>query len=130
MLNRALITGRIASDFKTIQVNGVTKLLFTICNDQYINGENRPNFLQCEAWEKGADLIVKNFAKGDPITVEGPVRADEWDDKDGARKKRAYIRVERHHPHPFARRRDGAGAGEGNSHEPAGRNLADDHVPF
>lgn len=44
-------------------------------------------FLDCEAWDSGADLIAKHFKKGDPIIVHASVKQDEWEDKTTGQKR-------------------------------------------
>lgn len=132
MLDLLVMTGRIASDFKVTRVNDVTKVRFRLCNDAFVNGQKKPQFFWLEAWEKGADLIIKNFRKGDPITVEGELRQEEWE-KDGARRESIYVRVRKHHPHPYARRpEDGVddGAGRAPDEVAAHRSDRDDQIPF
>lgn len=38
-------------------------------------------FIECEAWDSGADLIAKYFKKGSQILVDASVKTDEWEDK-------------------------------------------------
>lgn len=48
-------------------------------------------FLDCEAWGRTAELIGQYCTKGKPVFVEGRLKLDTWEDKDGA--KRSKIKV-------------------------------------
>lgn len=52
---------------------------------------SEPAFLDCEAWDSGADLIAKFFKKGDPIIVHCSVRQETWDDKNGGGKRSKLV---------------------------------------
>jgi single stranded DNA-binding protein len=45
------------------------------------NGElgKQTNFLDFEAWDSGAEVIVKNFRKGDPIIIHASARSDVYE---------------------------------------------------
>lgn len=96
-LNKGFISARIATDFQSKQVNGVTCLRFKICHNRRYKGEDHPNFYQCEAWDKGAELIEKHFRKGDAIDIEYSLRQDEWTDKEGNKRSTTVLRVEQFH---------------------------------
>jgi single-strand DNA-binding protein len=52
------------------------------------------SFLDCVAWDTGADLIAKHLKKGDKIIVHCSVQTDEWDDKKtGERRTKLKFRV-------------------------------------
>jgi single-strand DNA-binding protein len=44
-------------------------------------------FIECEAWDSGAELIAKYFKKGKPILVDASVRMNEWTDKETNQKR-------------------------------------------
>lgn len=50
------------------------------------------SFIQCEAWDSGAEAIASSFKKGDPIMVEGSLRNDSWE-KDGVKHSTLKVRV-------------------------------------
>jgi single-strand DNA-binding protein len=52
------------------------------------------SFLDCVAWDTGADLIAKHFKKGDKIIVHCSVQTDTWEDKKtGEPKSKLKFRV-------------------------------------
>lgn len=56
----------------TIAVNGGRKAK---------NGEEEVAFIDCEAWDKSADIISEYMKKGSKIAVTATARTDSWTDK-------------------------------------------------
>ncbi len=53
-------------------------------------------FLDCEAWDSGAETIESYFKKGDPIIIEGRIKTDSWVTKDTQEKRsKNKIRINR-----------------------------------
>lgn len=50
------------------------------------------SFINCEAWDSGAQLIASSFKKGDLVFVEGSIRNDSWE-KDGVKHSTLKVRV-------------------------------------
>jgi single-strand DNA-binding protein len=50
------------------------------------------SFIQCEAWDSGAETIADTFKKGDLVFVEGSLRNDSWE-KDGVKHSTLKVRV-------------------------------------
>jgi len=50
------------------------------------------SFIQCEAWDSGAEAISASFKKGDLVMVEGSLRNDSWE-KDGVKHSTLKVRV-------------------------------------
>lgn len=50
------------------------------------------SFIQCEAWDTGAETIAASFSKGDLVMVEGSLRNDSWE-KDGVKHSTLKVRV-------------------------------------
>jgi len=52
-------------------------------------------FVDCEAWDTGAETLGKYVVKGDPILVRGSLKSDSWTDKEsGNKRSRMKVRVE------------------------------------
>ena len=49
-------------------------------------------FINCEAWDSGAEIIADSFRKGDLVMVEGSLRNDSWE-KDGVKHSTLRVRV-------------------------------------
>ena len=57
------------------------------------DGETREDvtYVDCEAWGRTAELVAQYLSKGSGALVEGRLKLDRWDDKDG--NKRSQLRV-------------------------------------
>ena len=51
-------------------------------------------FVDCEAWGRQGELVGQYLAKGSPCYVEGRLRLDQWDDKDGSKRSRLKVVVD------------------------------------
>ena len=57
------------------------------------DGEDRKEttFVDCEAWGRTAEVMSQYLSKGSPVFIEGRLKLDTWEDKEG--KKRSKLRV-------------------------------------
>lgn len=102
------------------------------------NGETvqEVTFLDCEAWDTGADLINKFFQKGDPIIIEdASVRNESWEDKaTGQKRTKLKFRVNQFGFPPKSKDRRAAAAGaQSNDEAPPPASGEDDgngNIPF
>ncbi len=51
-------------------------------------------FVDVTAWEKQADVIGKYLHKGDPVLVEGRLKLDRWEGKDGQKRNKISVVLE------------------------------------
>jgi single-strand DNA-binding protein len=58
------------------------------------NKKESVTFIDCEAWGRTAELIGQYLSKGNPCYVEGKLKLDTWDDKDGQKKSKLKIVVD------------------------------------
>ena len=59
-------------------------------------GEDREDttFVDCEAWGRTAEVMNQYLAKGRPVFVEGRLKLDQWQDKDGNNRSKLRVVVE------------------------------------
>lgn len=50
------------------------------------------SFIQCEAWDTGAEAVANSLKKGDLVMIEGSLRNDSWE-KDGVKHSTLKVRV-------------------------------------
>lgn len=85
------------------------------CNRKFKgqNGEDREEvtFVDCSAFAKTAELIQQYFTKGKPIFIQGRLKYDTWEDKQGGGKRSKLSVVVDNFQ--FIGGRDGGGAGGG-----------------
>ncbi len=103
-------------------------------------GENREEtaFVDCEAWGRTAEVMNQYLSKGRPVFIEGRLKLDQWQDKDGNNRSKLRVVVENFQ---FVDSRPGGGdparAGEpahtassagssGAQHEP----VTEEDIPF
>ena len=122
-------------ELKSINANGkeTSVVNFTVaCSRRFRksdgSSDQETTFVNCEAWDSGADTIAKWFNKGDGIIVEGTIKNDKWADKDGQNRSRDKIRVNRFHFPPGRKQSDDSNRSNETVKAEEPRETAD--VPF
>lgn len=54
--------------------------------------DKETTFVECEAWDSGAETIGEIFSKGDPVLISGSLKVDSWE-QDGQKRSRMKVRV-------------------------------------
>ena len=57
------------------------------------NGEREADFINCQVWNKQAENLCKYQDKGNQIAVEGNLRVQSYDDKDGNKRYATFVLV-------------------------------------
>lgn len=100
-MNLVILRGNLARDPEVRNVktgSGQTSVAnFTIAVSREFTKQNGETdkittFVQCEAWDTGAEAIEESLKKGDLVMVEGSLRNDSWE-KDGVKHSTMKIRV-------------------------------------
>ena len=100
-MNITILRGNLARDpeLRTVNTGGkqTSVVNFTVAvSREYTktNGEKDKvtSFINCEAWDTGAEIIGSSFKKGDLVLVEGSLRNDSWE-KDGVKHSSLKVRV-------------------------------------
>lgn len=100
-MNLVILRGNLARDpeIRTVNTNGKQTSVanFTIAVSREFTKQNGESdkittFVQCEAWDTGAEAIADTLKKGDLAMVEGSLRNDSWE-KDGVKHSTMKIRV-------------------------------------
>ena len=96
-LNKVLLMGNLTRDPELrVTPKGTPICQFALAiNRQFKmeSGESREEviYVDVEAWGKQGETIAKYCTKGRPLYVEGRLKLDQWEDKEG--KKQSKIRV-------------------------------------
>ena len=79
-------------------------------------GEDREEvtFIDCECWGPRAEVIAKYFSKGKPIFLEGRLKLDSMEYKDGQKRSKMRVVIE---DFQFVESRSGGGGGGGGGGE-------------
>jgi len=100
-MNLVILRGNLARDPELRSVNASSKqtsvVNFTVATSREFTKQNGEmdkvtTFVQCEAWDTGAEAIADSLKKGDLVMIEGSLRNDSWE-KDGVKHSTMKIRV-------------------------------------
>ena len=60
------------------------------------DGQDREEvtYVDCECWGPRAEVIAKFFSKGKPIFIEGRLKLDSWEDKDGQKRSKLKVSID------------------------------------
>lgn len=91
---KILVGGRLTRDPETKTTpSGKTVCAFALAVNRKYGDREEVVFLDCEAWERTADVVAKYVHKGDPLFVEGRLRQEQWTSTDGTQTKRSRLVV-------------------------------------
>ena len=144
--NKVLLMGNLTRDveLKYTPSNMAVANIGLAVNRRYKGKDGEMNeettFVDCEAWGYTAENMAKFFSKGRPVFIEGRLKLDTWQDKDGSNRSKLKVVVE---SFEFIDSRGGSGgggggggggqpaysgspSGGGGQHEPIG----EDDIPF
>jgi single-strand DNA-binding protein len=100
-MNLVILRGNLARDpeLRTVNTNNrqTSVVNFTVAVSREFTKQSGEQdkittFVQCEAWDTGADAVAESLKKGDAVMIEGSLRNDSWE-KDGVKHSTMKIRV-------------------------------------
>ncbi len=107
--------------------SGKKVVSFSIAVNRRFKGNDEVSFLDCEAWDTGAETIAKYFQKGDRIIIHASIRTESWETPDGQKRSKQKFRVNQFE---FV---DGGGnklKPDREEHEPVGVGAGEGDIPF
>ena len=98
-INRVVLVGRLTRDPELRQTGGGTSYCrFGIANNRNYtqNGERKEevSFFNCVAWGRQAEVINQYCRKGKQVAIEGRLKSNSWEDKEGKKQSGVYVVVE------------------------------------
>ncbi len=92
------------------------------------SGEEREEvtFVDCEAWGRTAEIMKQYLSKGRPVFIEGRLKLDQWEDKEGKKQSRLRVVVENFQ---FIGAPAGAGGGNGGGGNSGGYSKGSTQAP-
>ena len=99
-LNKVMLIGNLTRDpeLKYTPGNQAVCEVGLAVNRKYRtkDGEDREEttFVDCEAWGKQAEVIKQYMTKGKPLFIEGRLKLDTWEDKDGGKRSKMRVVIE------------------------------------
>ena len=98
--NKVLLMGNLTRDveLKTLPSDqSVAKIGLAVSRKfKTRDGENREEvaFIDCEAWGRTAEIMNQYLSKGKPVFIEGRLKLDQWQDKEGQNRSKLKVVVE------------------------------------
>lgn len=99
-LNKVMLIGNLTRDpdLKYTPGNQAVCEIGLAVNRKYRtkDGEDREEttFVDCEAWGKQAEVLKQYMTKGKPLFIEGRLKLDTWEDKDGGKRSKMRVVIE------------------------------------
>jgi len=152
-LNKVMLMGNLTRDPElrytpnNIAVVGLGVAVNRRWRNQQGEQQDETTFVDCDAFGRTAEVINQYLKKGRPLFIEGRLKLDQWEDRDGNKRSKLKVVVERFE---FVDSRSDESSGGGNySRTPANRQpvaapassestddsnahvpIADDDIPF
>jgi single-strand DNA-binding protein len=98
-VNRVTLLGNLGADPILKHTSGGTAVCkFTVCtNDRFKDKQgqwqDRPEWHNCTAWARLAEIASEYLKKGRQVFLEGSLKTDCYEDKQGQKKYSTYINV-------------------------------------
>lgn len=99
--NKVLLLGNLTRDPEIRQLpNSDTSVcsLGLAVNRKYRSrdGEQREEvlFIDCDAFGRTAEVLAEHMSKGKPVLIEGRLKLDQWQDKNGESRQKIKVAVE------------------------------------
>jgi single-strand DNA-binding protein len=124
-MNKVLLMGNLTRDpeLRYLPSNMAVVNIGLAINRRWKNQQGEPQeettFVDCEAFGRTAEVINEHLRKGRPIFVEGRLRLDQWQDKEGNNRSKMKVVVE-NFQFLDSRGSGGGGGGEGGEGESGG----------
>jgi single-strand DNA-binding protein len=100
-INKVILVGNLGSDPEVRELDGGKKVAnFSIATtERYTDRDGQKKEItewhRLELWDGLAGVAQQYLHKGDKVYVEGKLKTDTWQDKDGVSRSTTKIRVER-----------------------------------
>ncbi len=131
-LNRVMLMGNLTRDPElrylpsNVPVVGFSLAINRNWTDKQGEKQEEVAFIDCEAFAKTAELINQYMRKGRPLYVEGRLKLDQWQDKEGGKRSKLKVVVENFQ---FIDSRGGGAGGGGEGGDVAGDNGGSSRGP-
>ena len=134
-LNKIFLMGNLTRDIelkKTPNNMSVANIGLAVNRQYRANDETREEttFVDCEAWGRTAEVMNQYLRKGRPVFIEGRLKLDQWQDREGNNRSKLKVVVENFQ---FIDSRGGGGGGGGDAaaqtSAPA-QSVPEDEIPF
>lgn len=133
-LNQVNLIGNLTKDPESRQAGTHTVCSFSIAINRRSKGQDgqqkdEVSFIDCESWDKTADLVMQYCSKGKQVLVQGSLKQDRWQTTDGQNRSKLKVIVNNVQflgPKPEGQGEQGQGEQAGAVAPGAGQELAAD----
>ena len=132
MLNRYICQGNLTRDPEFKTSGGTDFAKFGVAVNDGFGDKEKACFWDCTAFGKTAGAIYDHLKKGDQALFEGRIELDQWTDKDGTKRSKHVLIVDRMH---FCGKKDGGDApakerAPASARSGRGTPTTEDEIPF
>jgi len=97
-LNYVVVAGSLTRDPELRPVSGTSVANLRLAIDEKFrdvqgNVVDKPVFVDVEIWGPSAEECARNLRKGSAVLIEGRLRLDQWEDKQGRKRTRLLVRA-------------------------------------
>jgi len=103
-INQITISGNLVRkpEVQYVGENDTALCKITLANNRSYLDKNKDwqqdtTFVDCEIWGTLAERVEKKADKGAPVIVEGVLKQDTWEDKDGNSRSKLLVRTQKIH---------------------------------
>ncbi len=101
-VNHCVIGGNVTRDPEVKVIGTATVAKFSIAiNEKYKANDGTMKetvaFVDCECWNKTAELVSQYVHQGDRLIAEGRLKSDSWQTQDGQKRQKLLLRADRVH---------------------------------
>jgi len=125
-LNKVFLYGNLARDPEIRHTqSGKQVANFAIAVNNRRGGNEETMFIKIEAWNKTAELCDRYLKKGSPVLIEGRLKIDEYETREGEKRRDPVVvafNVE------FGPKSDGSGGGSSSSNYSGGGRSGGDYT--
>lgn len=93
-LNKVILGGRLVSDPELKQTqSGIAVCSFSVAVNRRVSseGEQKVDFINCQAWRNSAEFLCRYFRKGSSVCIIGSIQTRSWTDQNN--QKRTAVEV-------------------------------------
>ena len=97
--NRVILMGNLTRDPELKSGDGWSVCKFSLAVNRKFKGRDGDQkeevyFADCEAWNRVGEIVDQYCHRGSPLLVDGRLKRDEWEDKEGNKRHATRIVVE------------------------------------
>jgi len=98
--NKVILMGRLVRDIelKHIPSGQAVAQIGLAVNRKYKSKDGKDcdetTFIECEAWQRVAEVMQQYLSKGKPVMIDGRLKLDTWQDKDGSNRSKLKVVIE------------------------------------